>query len=999
MKYGDWQLRDNAAYYKAQDVMMYPATNVADAGSLNTENNVRSIVRRITNKSYKLSKFDFRVSAEGDSTIKVSPGEANIQGYHLIANASLTMPLPSSENPTAWTLGISLSYDAANHVTGDVINNAKAIGENETFSGAYLYLFDSCQISHNYDNILVLARIWEHNGKFINNQWIPWYNEEGIISEDTQKFITNGIENDPVNDNVISGDKIEVSIHGAKLTAYDTLQSRDIENIKSVKSYDTMKNPVDEDVSLYTKPQTFTTDLQDFLNYIPDWYTSKYGDYMTGALRFDQLSIDGKIFLDPQYAIEYVKDSCGPDSNKRGLYHGTAGVFISPRTLGKLTDKTLDLANGGTIMSVVPRSYSKGIDYNNGEDAGYVAMTSQAIGDIGVMMHTFNNSTSRISMPTDSKKSNSYLLVENISNSQDRATMRFDKGYEYFDSYNGAGIQFSAAVADSYNRNLAIKILPYEMHGVLTTPQMHSNWQSAGTLNGFNSDTTQWILGIGTSTTGTRRNNTNNNTPYLQLGNLMLYSCPDTSKSGLQRKLPRISVYNSGATRTSANSGANTNECPVYIANSTSSPSTPYVIVRPGLYTDGLISEDYIQVGVRASLDYIGNDAIKYTKNRILIGKRAESDSGSTSGSYTFIEQTSSNITNTGSQVMNKLVPPTALHDINCYEEIGGIYSFGNIGCSNAVLPTGTGRKGINGATVPYDANHEWVRFTQYRYANDNDAQHGGTYNGSGNRKMSYGTPYNIEFNTTLANQRSNQIIWHYKGGKDGSESQPVTLSYIHDTNTVYPNETYYDYNMFVHNNPTFAVKDFLRIDGAGLSIHGDINNPALDDGQQVNGKPRLGVTLAQGRVYSSIYNDYAETYEKDDIDEAAVEGMLVMLNPETGKYRINEGYANTLVVGVISDNYGMLIGGKSIDCSKDQQDSMDQRYNFAVGVAGKLFVNVDKADIQPGELLISSSIKGLATSSSSNLIPGTIVGKALSTPVPVSNTNYYRCLMQIMLA
>ena len=77
----------------------------------------------------------------------------------------------------------------------------------------------------------------------------------------------------------------------------------------------------------------------------------------------------------------------------------------------------------------------------------------------------------------------------------------------------------------------------------------------------------------------------------------------------------------------------------------------------------------------------------------------------------------------------------------------------------------------------------------------------------------------------------------------------------------------------------------------------------------------------------------------------------------------------------------------------------MDQRYNFAVGVAGKLFVNVDKADIQPGELLISSSIKGLATSSSSNLIPGTIVGKALSTPVPVSNTNYYRCLMQIMLA
>ena len=994
MKYGDWQLRNDAAYYKAPDVIVYPATNVEDEGSLHTENNVRSIVRRITSKSYKLSKFDFRVSAEGESTIKVSPGEANIQGYHLIAKSTLTMRLPTSVNPTAWTLGISLSYDASNHITGDVINNAEAIGDNETFSGAYLYLFDSCQIANNYDNILVLARVWEQNGKFITNQYIPWYDNDGNISEDSQIYIKNPIENDPFNDNVISADKIQIEMHGADLTAYDTLQSADIENIKSIKAYDTMKYPVEQDVSLYTKPQSFISDLQDFLNYLPDWYTSKFGDYMSGALRFDQLTIDGKIFLDPNHADEYTKDSCGPDANKSGLYHSTAGVFISPRTLGRLTDKTLDLNNGGTIMSIVPRSYSKGIDNNEGINSAYVAMLSQTVGDIGIKIHNFNNSKSKISMPSTAAKTNQYLLIENLSSSNLRSTIKLDTGRELFDSYAG-GIQFSSAQSDSYNRNLAYQMLPYEFKAVRTTPESHTLWQSGEALNGTSSDNVLWQLGVGINSTGTARRQSNNNSAYLQLGNLTLYSFVDTANPALLRKLPCIGVYNRGCNLASARSGANKEDCNVYVPSSTSSLSTPYVVIRPSLYSTGIVSENYLQVGCSKSGDYLDNNAISKAKNRVIIGKHDIDDTKGTANSYTYIEQTTATKTNTASQIMTKIIPPTTLQDLSCFEEIGGIYSFGNIGCSNAVMQRGGGRLNRD---LPYTSDKEWVRFTQYRYSNDNASVNGGTYTGS-TYKMAYGTPYNIEFNTNIANQRSNQIIWHYKCGKDGSSSQPVTLSYIHDTSTVYPNETYYDYNMFVHNNPTFAVRDFLRLDGAGLSIHGDVNNPELDDGKQVNNKPRLGVTLAQGRVYSSIYNDYAETYEKDDVNEVAVEGMLVELNPETGKYRICTHYASDLVVGVISDNYGMLIGGKSIDSSKDQQDSMDQRYNFAIGVAGKLFVNVDTDDIRPGDLIMAAGKDGLATKSSRSYSPGSIVGKALSKATKVEGTDYYKCMMQIMLA
>ena len=63
MQYGDWELRKNSSYYPAQNVILYPSSNSSDKGSLHVESNVRSIARRITNKSYKLHDNDFHVTS------------------------------------------------------------------------------------------------------------------------------------------------------------------------------------------------------------------------------------------------------------------------------------------------------------------------------------------------------------------------------------------------------------------------------------------------------------------------------------------------------------------------------------------------------------------------------------------------------------------------------------------------------------------------------------------------------------------------------------------------------------------------------------------------------------------------------------------------------------------------------------------------------------------------------------------------------------------------
>lgn len=1044
MQYGEWQLRDDSAYWKSQNIIIYPSTNSVDEGMVHSENNVRSIVRRITTQSYALRSNCFTMKALDDGkTIRVSAGEGNIQGYHIITNAPIEIAVPNTLETEQWTLGISLSYDAANNVTGDVVAYDKPLGDNEIFSGAYLYWFDKCTLETNYDKILVIGRVWARNGSLVSPNTVV--NTTDPYNLDNGRVITSSVETDPHKELAVDGSTVRIFTDsldsaaemgkGVQLTAYDTLP----ENITTVFQYDSMKYPVEQDRTQYTKPPVFGTSLQDYINYLPDWYVSKYGDYMSGALRMDNLSIDRKIELDSANADKYIKDSAAPNSSVK--YSGTEGIFISPRTLGQLTLTDVKLRskaeidtlyrNGGTIMSVVPRSYLNGIDNDDNLNFGiansatYAALvaqtyqpgsttiTSSTPSDVGLVMHTSIGGRSRVSMYNRTDQ----LMMENYSANGDRATIDMNKGRIFVDSYNSKGIVIHSASETTTDRNIDFAFSDY--HLLISQHPQPTEWRTytqdlyGTSIDGKNITKNYMKLGVSCgydqSTGYTRTSASDMDTgydPYFQIGNIRIRS-NDASKyvnSACQYRVNTIEVVNPGSSWAQ--------DALFDISGYTRNAAIPYIRMMPGMYSRSSITEDFIQVGTSKPDDIRGIDAAKNTRNKIVLSKFGSLDTVTNTTNYTFLEHDF--YYNAKSYAMNKLVPfiyPTDANNkynviTSRYKEIGGIYSFGNIGCSSALLEHHT-------AGLPYSFNNEWVRFTRFRYDNDNDTQHSGTYTSSTSlRERRYGTPYNIEFNTTVKNQRANQIIWNYHPNSSSVDEryQPLTLSYIHDeydssqspSGTDYPNKTYYDFNSYLHQNPTFGVRDFLRIDGGGLSIHGDINNPALsgDDPSENDTAPpkNLGITLLHGRVYGSVYNDYAETYEKADPSEQAIEGMLVSLDPETQKYKVCDKPKDTLVVGVISDNYGMLLGGKRIDGALDELDAVLQTKFFAVGVSGKVRVNVDK-DVNLGDLLVSSSLRGLATPvHRDNVIPGTIIGKVVSQAYPVPGKEYKQCLMQIML-
>lgn len=144
---------------------------------------------------------------------------------------------------------------------------------------------------------------------------------------------------------------------------------------------------------------------------------------------------------------------------------------------------------------------------------------------------------------------------------------------------------------------------------------------------------------------------------------------------------------------------------------------------------------------------------------------------------------------------------------------------------------------------------------------------------------------------------------------------------------------------------------------------------------------------LSATKVYNAVYNDYAELYEKDNVNEEFNEGDVIEVNPHTGKYRKSIEDCSQFVVGVYSNTYGHLLGGKS-NCSIEE----NLKTYIPVGLCGRVYVNTEDNNICVGDLMVSSSNgKARALRFNENVL-GCVIGKALS-----KNVNG-KVLMQIML-
>lgn len=176
------------------------------------------------------------------------------------------------------------------------------------------------------------------------------------------------------------------------------------------------------------------------------------------------------------------------------------------------------------------------------------------------------------------------------------------------------------------------------------------------------------------------------------------------------------------------------------------------------------------------------------------------------------------------------------------------------------------------------------------------------------------------------------------------------------------------------------TIEEDLRVRG-NLEVGGDSN--FAGDVNIVNDLTCSGAINAE-RVYSAVYNDYAEIYEcnPNDILEP---GDIIMYDPDQNIYcKATQQYGN-LAIGVYSDSYGFIVGGSN---------GFGNYKEIPVGLCGRVKVKII-GPINFGDLIEVSSIDGVGRKSDSPK-PGYIIGKCLQRKDSLGTE---RVTMQIMLA
>ena len=127
-------------------------------------------------------------------------------------------------------------------------------------------------------------------------------------------------------------------------------------------------------------------------------------------------------------------------------------------------------------------------------------------------------------------------------------------------------------------------------------------------------------------------------------------------------------------------------------------------------------------------------------------------------------------------------------------------------------------------------------------------------------------------------------------------------------------------------------------------------------------------LTMAS-KVYNAVYNDYAEWFERENINEKLEPGDVLVWgeNGVTKCFKKND----TTIVGVYSDSYGHIVGGKKLDNMEDNIKEF-----VPIGLCGRVLVKVI-GKVEEGDMIVSSDIPGVGMSAKEFKM-GTIIGKAV---------------------
>ena len=126
--------------------------------------------------------------------------------------------------------------------------------------------------------------------------------------------------------------------------------------------------------------------------------------------------------------------------------------------------------------------------------------------------------------------------------------------------------------------------------------------------------------------------------------------------------------------------------------------------------------------------------------------------------------------------------------------------------------------------------------------------------------------------------------------------------------------------------------------------------------------------TFTATRVYNAVYNDYAECFDNTNLIYNEVLHRIVEIDDnECVRLASKNSYR---VIGVVSDNYGHLLGGT--------EEEVQNSNKIPVGLAGTLYVyTLDEIDTKNIGKLVCADNNGYATLAEKDC-EGTIVGKII---------------------
>jgi len=177
----------------------------------------------------------------------------------------------------------------------------------------------------------------------------------------------------------------------------------------------------------------------------------------------------------------------------------------------------------------------------------------------------------------------------------------------------------------------------------------------------------------------------------------------------------------------------------------------------------------------------------------------------------------------------------------------------------------------------------------------------------------------------------------------------------------------------------TASATDKLTIEGATGNLIACYPGAARTPGSAVFRVESDGDTYADGSVYASKFitvSGAADVAERINASEWVEAGNVVEIDPEhPGFFRKSAGAYSTRVAGIISTSPGVVLGRKS-DPESDPWD--DKRPVLAIAGRVPVKVTTENGPIAIGDLLVASSLPGVAMKGSPALSIGCVVGKAM---------------------